>query len=659
VGELRFTQSLKFNFLLWILGAFFLASIGQSLVSYWSGKDILIQQIQENCTQIADATGDEIDAWIAGKFSEMSTLAKLDEVRNLDAERLPALLSGLMSADHDNLYVVWPDGTVVGDTGLQDFKLDERNYFKLAMAGKANIDTPVISKATGNLVAPIAVPIYQGDKVVGVLGATIKAEKITEITSDVKVGETGYAYLINQDTTFVAHPKKDYILQKKLSDDAEGMEDVIKRMTALETGIAEYEYDGEVKYMAYDPVHLAGWSLAVTVPVSEVTQPLDAMLHKMIMVTIVTLLLLSIIIWFVTGRLTKPILGMVDITTRLSQRDLTQEIESRNRSEIGLLMNSLRDMNENLNTVLKQMAGSSERLASVSEDLMQTARQTGQASEQVSASAEEVARAATAEAEDAQKTSELVQQVGMAMQNVGSTTEAISSQSLNFKSIVGRVTGLMLRQKDEMALTVNSTVNVAGVIEELSNKTQEIGEIINVINNIAGQTNLLALNAAIEAARAGEAGRGFAVVAEEVRKLAEETGSATLNIATIINEVQAGVERAVAEVDKVEKQVREQGVSLGESVDSFREIEQGAVEIDNAIQDISATFEELLASADEMTQAIENISAATEESAASAEEVTAISQNQLAAVQNIVTVSQELDKLAVELKKVTDTFKLK
>ena len=69
-----------------------------------------------------------------------------------------------MSAEHDNLYVVWPDGTVVGDTGLQDFKLDERNYFKLAMAGKANIDTPVISKATGNLVAPVAVPIYQETK---------------------------------------------------------------------------------------------------------------------------------------------------------------------------------------------------------------------------------------------------------------------------------------------------------------------------------------------------------------------------------------------------------------------------------------------------------------------------------------------------------------
>ncbi|HBX88425.1 MAG TPA: methyl-accepting chemotaxis protein, partial [Marinilabiliaceae bacterium] len=232
----------------------------------------------------------------------------------------------------------------------------------------------------------------------------------------------------------------------------------------------------------------------------EVTQPLDNMLHKMIMVTIVTLLLLSIIVWFVTGRLTKPILGMVGITTRLSQRDLTQEIESKNRSEIGLLMNSLRDMNDNLNAVLKQMAGSSERLASVSDNLMQTARQTGQASEQVSASAEEVARAAAAEAEDAQKTSELVQQVGLAMQNVGSTTEGISQQSINFKNIVGRVTGLMLRQKDEMALTVDSTVNVAGVIEELSNKTQEIGEIINVINNIAGQTNLLALNAAIEAA---------------------------------------------------------------------------------------------------------------------------------------------------------------
>lgn len=619
----------------------------------------MVEQIQDSCTKLANATSDEIDSWIGGKISEMSTLAKLDEVRNLEAELLPPLLANLMSAEHDNLYVVWPDGSAIADTGLQDFKLDERNYFKQAMAGKANIDTPLLSKASGNLVAPIAVPIYKDNKVVGVLGATIVAEKLTEIISDVKVGETGFAFLIDQDTTIVAHPDKNYILQHRLADDLKGMEDLMKRMTGLETGIAEYEYGGEAKYMAYNPVELAGWSVAVNVPVSEVTEPLDAMLSKMIMVTIVTLLLLSMVVWFVSGRLTKPILNMVGITARLSQRDLTQDIESKNRSEIGLLMNSLRDMNESLNVVIKQMVGSSDHLARVSGDLLQTAEQTGQASEQVSASAEEVARAATAEAEDAQKTSELVQQVGMAMQNVGSTTEAISNQSVNFKNIVGKVTGLMLRQKDEMDNTVNSTVNVAGVIEELSNKTQEIGEIINVINNIAGQTNLLALNAAIEAARAGEAGRGFAVVAEEVRKLAEETGSATLNIETIINEVQAEVERVVAEVDKVEMQVREQGASLEEGVASFQEIEQGAAEIDNAIQDISATFEELLASADEMSQAIENISAATEESAASAEEVTAISQNQLAAVQGIVTISQELEKLAIDLKKVTDTFKLK
>lgn len=656
---MKFTQSLRFNLLVWILGAFFLASIGQSVVSYWTGKEILLGEIQESCTQTAAATSGEIDAWIEGKFNELNTLAKLPEVKNMQRARLPALLSSLMSADHDNLYVAWPDGSVVADTGPQDFKVDEHDYFKLAMAGKANIDTPLVSMATDKLIAPIAVPIYRGDEIVGVMGANIKAEKLIEIINKVKVGETGFAFMINQDTTNVAHPKEDYVLQHRLADDLVGMEAEIKRMTDLERGIAKYEYGGEAKYMAYNPVELAGWSLAVNVPVSEVTEPLDRMLNNLILLTIVILVLLSMVVWVVSGRLTKPILNMVDITTRLSQRDLTQDFESKNRSEIGLLMNSLRDMNDNLNTVLGQMADSSKSLSSVSADLMQTARQTGQASEQVSASSQEVARAATAEAEDAQRTSELVQQVGMAMQNVGSTAEAISSQSNNFKNIVGRVTGLMLRQKDEMDLTVNSTVNVAGVIEQLNKKTQEIGKIINVINGIAGQTNLLALNAAIEAARAGEAGRGFAVVAEEVRKLAEESGSATLNIAAIINEVQDEVERVVAEVDKVEKQVREQGVSLEAGVDSFREIELGAAEIDNAIQDISATFEELLASADEMSQAIENISAATEESAASAEEVTAISQNQLAAVQNIVTVSQELEELAAELKKVTDTFKLK
>lgn len=656
---MKFTNSIRFQLMAWILFICFLASIGQSTVSYFESKEILTNEIKTQCVNMAVTTTNEINSWIEGNFRELETIAKLTSIQELNAAAIPAQLTQLMSAEKDNLYVIWPDGTTVANSGVMDFKLNDREYFQIAMTGKANISTPVLSKATGNLVAPIVVPIYQGDKVAGVMGATIKAEKLIEIVNRIKVGETGYAYMIDKTGLAVIHPDKTLILKKKLADMGEGMDAISAQMTSGKTGVTEYTLNGVKKYMAYDPVEAAGWSLGVTVPVEEVTQPLNDMLQKVVLVTIGTILLLIMAIWFMSGKFSRPILKMTEITKKLAERDLTQVIQNDLKTEMGVLMNSLDEMNENLKTIFGEIANTSENLNEVSKNLMSTAEQTGRGSEQVSLSAEEVARAATSQAEDAQRTSELAQQVGTAMQDVGQSTENISRQSINFKGIVNKVTQLMTQQKDKMQYTVESTGNVSVVIRDLSNKTQEIGEIITVITNIAGQTNLLALNAAIEAARAGEAGRGFAVVAEEVRKLAEETGAATLSIGSIITEVQSQVERVVGEVGKVEKLVKEQGQSLGESVNAFKEIENGASEIDNSIQDISATFEELVASADEIIQAIENISAVTEESAASAQEVTAISENQLAAVQNIVSISKNLTELAGNLKSITDTFKLR
>lgn len=656
---MKFTHSVRFRLLMWVLITCFLASIGQGAVSYFKSKAILNQQILYQCEEVAVSAGNEINQWVEGRYNELETISKLDAVNNLDSARIAATLAPLTSDEKENLYIIYPDGSVIGDTGTQEgLNVSDRDYFKAAISGKANVGTPVFSRATGNLAMPVAVPIYRDNQVVGVMAATIKAEKLVEIVGRIKVGQSGYAYMIDKTGTFVAYPDKQYILKKKLADLGDSLKNPATKMMAMEGGVTTYELDGVDKYMAYHPVESTGWSLAVTVPIKEVNEPLRKMLQGTIMASLLTILLLLIVIWYISGKLTQPFKKMTEITTRLAKGDLSKSIASNDRSEIGILVNSLGEMNESLKIVVGQIIKGSQRLAGVANNLLVTAENTGKASEQVSVSAEEMARAASSQAEDAQRTSELAHQVGVAMQNVGNNTERISEKSVSFQAIVKKVTRLMLQQKDNMDNTVENTNNVSVVINDLSEKTRQIGEIITVITNIADQTNLLALNAAIEAARAGEAGRGFAVVAEEVRKLAEETGSATLNIGAIINEVLGQVQRVVNEVNCVEKLVVEQGKSLAESIAEFREIESGSVEIDNLIQDLSATFEELLASADEIIQSIGNISAVTEQSAASAEEVTAVSQNQLAAVNNIVSISKEMDNLARQLKEITEHFKL-
>ncbi|MGI5911817.1 MAG: methyl-accepting chemotaxis protein [Syntrophomonadaceae bacterium] len=657
---MKFTHSIRFQLLVWVLIAFLVASIGQSIVTYNSSKTILTQQVEDTCQKQVAAISGEISRWLEGNLRELEAISKLDAIKNMDAKNIPATLGPLMTDEKENLYVIWPDGTFLNFAGQEyDFKLNERDYFKTAMAGQANIATPFISSIANYLVVPVAVPIKRDGKVVGVLTGTVKGTTMVNLilNQDMKIGQTGYAYMVDQTGTIVIHPENN-LMFKKLEELDNTMLDLIPKIAAKESGISTVNIEGTAKYTAYAPINLTNLSMALTVPVHELEEPLKKMMSATVMASLFTFLLLLLVIWFISGKLTRPIKDMTNITTKLAQGDLSNSISSKNKTEIGMLVNSLGAMSDSLKTSFSQIVNGSQNLARVADNLLVTAENTGKASEQVSASAEEVARAASSQAQDAQRTSELAHQVGLAMQNVGENTEKISKQSVNFQGIVKKVTQQVLQQKDKMDYTVESTENVSGVIQDLNNKTRQIGEIITVITNIADQTNLLALNAAIEAARAGEAGRGFAVVAEEVRKLAEETGSATLNISSIIAEVQGQVERVVNEVNQVKNLVVEQGESLAASVAAFSEIETGSEEIDSSIQDISATFEELLASTDEILEAISSISAVTEESAASAEEVTAISQNQLAAVHSIVSISKELNTLAKELEEITSQFKL-
>ncbi len=314
-----------------------------------------------------------------------------------------------------------------------------------------------------------------------------------------------------------------------------------------------------------------------------------------------------------------------------AEGDLTVEIEVEKDDEIGKLFQGF---NRSVNNIGKMF-----------QDVNNAVFSTAKASEEISSSVEEMAAGAQ---EQSAQTSE----VASAVEEMTSTIYQ-NTKNTSFAADTARVAG---NDALEGGKVVNETISgmnkIAEVVKksadtvlELGKNSDKIGEIIQVINDIADQTNLLALNAAIEAARAGEQGRGFAVVADEVRKLAERTSNATKEIAQMIKTIQKETSEAVRSIlegtDEVEKgkaKANQAGVVLNKIV-------EGAQKVSDIVTQVAAASEQQATTAEEIGKNIESINNVANEAASG--------------LQQIARSAEDLNKLNSDLQNIVAQFKLK
>jgi methyl-accepting chemotaxis protein len=287
-------------------------------------------------------------------------------------------------------------------------------------------------------------------------------------------------------------------------------------------------------------------------------------------------------------------------------------------------------MVENLRQVLDVVGRTSNEVAAAAVELNASAHQTSTASHEV---VEQSGTVATASEEMAATSNDIASNCHRA-----ADSSAIASSTANSGAAIIRNT---MQNMDSIAAKVRHS---ATVVEQLGTRSEQIGEIVGTIEDIADQTNLLALNAAIEAARAGEQGRGFAVVADEVRALAERTTRATREIGEMIKAVQNETRQAV--------EVMNQGVT---------DVAKGA---DEAVKS-GAAITEILDHIDQVTLQINQIATAAEEQTATTQEITDNIQQIADAVgmsarssQEISEASARLSHLSVDMKATLDKFRL-
>ena len=343
------------------------------------------------------------------------------------------------------------------------------------------------------------------------------------------------------------------------------------------------------------------------------------------------LLLGLLIAWLTAPKILRAVRALVQRTGAISAGDLTGEpLPSMGNDELGDLTAGINQMQASLRSILESVVSTTERVASASEEISSNATEQAHGSEMQRDQAHQVATAM-------QEMSSTVQQVS---ENSNQAADA-ARQAADTARNGGKIVEETLEKMRAIADTVTDT---ARKVQELGKSSNQIGEIISVIDDIADQTNLLALNAAIEAARAGEQGRGFAVVADEVRKLAERTTQATKEITQMIKSIQAETQSPVDAMFAGTRQVESGVATTAQAGASLSEIIEMAERVGEMITHIATAATQQAGATEEVNSSIDQISKITQEAASGAHQS--------------AKACQELSGLALDLQNLVSQFKI-
>ena len=334
--------------------------------------------------------------------------------------------------------------------------------------------------------------------------------------------------------------------------------------------------------------------------------------------------------FFVARSIIQPLHGIMEAFGQFAKGDLSQRVPVSGDDEVAGLSRSFNLCSEKLQDMIGKIAHVTDKVASASVELSATAEEISRGTDTLTSRAAQTAAAVE----------EMNATVSQVAQNSGKAA-TLAQETVQTAKNGGSVVADTISGMQQLSEAVSSS---ATIIAELGKSSDQIGEIVRVIEDIADQTNLLALNAAIEAARAGEQGRGFAVVADEVRKLAERTTKATKEIGDMIRQIQHDTRGAVDSMQQGTQKVSGGVELVNKTGEALTRIVQMVSESADMIRQIAVASEEQSVATQQIANDIENVAKVTKESSSGANES--------------AKASHDLSQLAIELQSIVGSFKV-
>lgn len=494
---------------------------------------------------------------------------------------------------------------------------------------------------------------------------TKNADGTRTITNDITYGDNFYFYAVTEDGIAVAHPtiEGDSTLDLQTAEGRYFMKEIIDKANHG-GGFVGYDWPlpnepntiaPKIAYATKD----SNWGWVIVAGTYEMDFNAGAK-NVLLYAFIVTVLAVSIgivLFWFFSGRMTSYIRRIMVMTSDIAKGKLTgEDIPLLTKDELGTLATNVNNMKQSLNEMVGNTRDSSLQMRESSETLSAITEQTTASADEIHLAISAISSGAVTQAEEAE---EAITKVEALLTLIATTTHAYGEITTSMNTIISsQTTGQQrVEQLKEGSLQFTAVIDELRTnFSGLTTQMQEIQNIVQTITSISEQTNLLALNASIEAARAGEHGKGFAVVAEEVRKLAEQTNSATTHVRGVLHRIEADATNADTKMQHTLALSSSQVLAINEVHDAFNQLSAAITSIS---EHLTALDNSMVAMSDNrliVVKAINEIATVATASAAATEEINASIDEQKIAVTSIMHSSVQLHTEAERMHELVERF---
>ncbi|WP_346234392.1 methyl-accepting chemotaxis protein [Lysinibacillus telephonicus] len=535
-----------------------------------------------------------------------------------------------------------------------DLDVHSRSWFNDAIANPDSFiwSAPYIDSSTGQYAIAGSIAVKEGNEVVGVLGVDILLSSLTEMISSIDLGFEGYPVILDASGTAIVHPSK---FGENLSS-----EEYVASILAdsNQTSNLETSVDNEESVLVYNKIPEIGWTVAAIYNVDNLQENAQSIQHIILLFTIVILIITFIVLYFFITKTIKPISTLSSLMGQVSNGDLTVHIDVKSQDEIGRLSHHFNEMIDNMKRIIGVVKDSSLNVEERSHHLSALAEETSASSIEVSKAVNEIAVGATTSSENADAVTESSSKLGDKINGMQEQSKALHDITLEAGKLNEIGQEKMKNLLGSFDLSKGELNEMTASVSTLEKKVAAIGSVMDTISEISAQTNLLALNASIEAARAGEHGKGFAVVAEEVRKLAEQSASATEQVKTTILELQQKSHQVTSQMKEMENTFNDQGIVVEDTGALFASISNLINNMEVTFTNITTEIEDIVKYKDRVVETIETMALTAQSTAAACEEVSASSDEQLTAINSVADASEQLNNLSTELSIAVSKFKI-